>query len=182
MNMRRSLDETWRYFEAMGWDMSRTDTGDPLLPDRMPRYDDAELIGVRFFRTFCKGDKLSDLSLSRAYFGRSSFEHVDFRGSDLSESRMCWNDFIDCDFTDADLRRCDMRASNFKGCIFRNADLSNADLRRSTFEACIFENARVTDAIAFKPAAREDLIPLLEKAQRPQIRWASELGEEPPGG
>ena len=60
------------------------------------------------------------------YFARSSLERVDFRNTDLSGSRICWNDFDSCDFRCADLSGCDLRASTFTACFFSEADLRGA--------------------------------------------------------
>jgi hypothetical protein len=177
--MRRSLEETWQILAERG--MFKFSASTPSLPPRMPSIYDEELIGIHFFRTQC-GFDLSDLSLPRTFMGRSYFVGTRFNNSDLSESRMCWNDFTNCDFSGADLSRCDMRASHFEACIFRNADLSGADLRRSSFTACIFQGANFTGTIACKASAAEDLIPLLEKLQRRKMRWVHDDGEEPPGG
>jgi hypothetical protein len=57
------------------------------MPNRLPRYDDEEPLGVNVFRTRLAGDlDLSDLSLPRTYFGRSEINCVSFRNSDLHES------------------------------------------------------------------------------------------------
>ena len=73
---------------------------------------------------------------------------MSFAGTDLSESRMCWNDFVGCDFSGADLSGCDMRASKFEQCRFAGASLRGADLRRSSFEGCEFSTADLTGTIA----------------------------------
>ncbi len=180
--MRKTLDQTWQYLESMGQEMPRLTDGAPHLPSRMPNFDDEDAVNATFFRSGWEGTDLSELTLPRTYFGRSSFQDVSFRGSELVESRMCWNDFIRCDFSEADLSRCDMRAVRFEACIFRGADLSGADLRRSSFDACILEGAKLAGAIAHRHSAAEDLVPLLTKAQREEVRWVMELGDEPPGG
>jgi uncharacterized protein YjbI with pentapeptide repeats len=71
----------------------------PPIPQRKPRYDDDETLGVSFFRTRVAGD-LSGLTLPRTFFGRSEIKGASFRGTDLRESRLCWNDFIDVDFSE----------------------------------------------------------------------------------
>jgi uncharacterized protein YjbI with pentapeptide repeats len=180
--MRKTLDETWRLLEALGHDMPRTPDGAPHVAAAMPNFDDDAPVNIAFFRTVWEGADLSGLTLRRTYFGRSSFTRVDFRGTDLSESRMCWNEFVGCDFSNADLRRCDLRAVDFRQCLFRDADLSGADLRRSPFDACIFEGAKLTGAVAHTRSAADDLVPLLSKSQRDEIRWVDDLGPEPPGG
>lgn len=180
--MRKSLEETWQFLEAKGADMPRTPDGEPHVAARMPSIDDDAPVNITFFRTGWRESDLSELTLPRMFFGRSSFERVNFGGTDLSDSRMCWNEFIGCDFSNADLRRCDMRATVFRECAFRDADLSGADVRRSSFEACIFEGAKFAGTIAHKRSAAEDLVPLLSKTQRAEIRWVHDLGDEPPGG
>jgi uncharacterized protein YjbI with pentapeptide repeats len=180
--LRKSLEETWRFLEAKGAALPRTADGAPHLPSRMPNIGDDSPVNIIFFRTGWQGSDLSHLTLPRMFFGRSSFEKVNFSATDLSDSRVCWNEFIECDFSGADLRGCDLRATDFRQCIFRDADLTGADLRRSPFEACIFEGAKLAGAIAHKRSAAEDLVPLLTKAQRAEIRWVHELGDEPPGG
>jgi uncharacterized protein YjbI with pentapeptide repeats len=180
--MRKSLEETWRILEGKGAKMPRKPDGTPHLSTGMPSVGDSEVVNITFFRTMWQDADLSQLTLPRIFFGRSGFERVSFRDTELTDSRMCWNDFTRCDFTGADLRRCDMRASVFDSCIFRDADLSGADLRRSTFDSCIFEGANMNDAIVYKKSAVENLIPLLSKDQRAAIRWVHEQSTEPPGG
>src|SRR5262249_50770594 len=89
---------------------------------------------------------LSNLTMPRRMINRSGFERVSFRNTDLSQSFMCWNDFINCDFTDADLSCCDMRASIFDSCSFVRCKLIAADLRRSSFEDCDFTDADLRGA------------------------------------
>lgn len=180
--MRKPLEESWQVLEKMGHTMPRLPDGTPHLPSRMPSVGDSSPVNIAFFRTMWRDADLANLTLPRMFFGRSSFERVSFIGTDLGESRMCWNDFTSCEFTDAVLHKCDMRATNFQACVFRGADLSGADLRRSSFEACFFENAKLVGAIAHKASAVEDLVPLLTRAQKAEIRWVSETGDEPPGG
>jgi BTB/POZ domain-containing protein KCTD9 len=150
------------------------------MPKRLPRYDDEEPLGVNVFRTRLAGDfDLSDLSLPRTFFGRSEINSISFRNSDLHESNLCWNDFIEVDFTGADLRRSDMRSSLFKGVRFMIANLDAADLRRSTFIDCVFEGA-VMRGTALTPPQGETM-PLSE-AQRREIDWRDEDGPKPDGG
>ncbi|MBS1997971.1 MAG: pentapeptide repeat-containing protein [Cyanobacteria bacterium SZAS LIN-2] len=112
---------------------------------------------------------------------------VTFKNSDLSQSRMCWNDFINCDFTEADLSGCDMRASNFENCNFTGANLTEADLRRSHITNCNFTGAILTEALALPAAHREhrnggSIEPLLTAEQSATVGWIDLAGEEPPGG
>ena len=166
----------------MGHHMPRLADGTPHLPSDVPSFDDEEPVNIAFFRTVWEDADLSGLTLPRMYFARSGFQRVNFGASELTESRMCWNDFTRCDFSNANLARCDMRASNFDGCTFRGADLSGADLRRSNFDACIFEGATMAGAVVRIRSAAGGLIPLLSKSQLDEVRWVSEDAEEPPGG
>ncbi len=117
----------------------------PELPERAPRYND-EHLGVSFFRTVLAGARLENLTLPRSFFGRSQIREVSFRGTDLMESTLCWNEFVDVDFGEADLSRADLRASIFQRVNFRAAVLRGADLRRGTFRGCTFADADVTAA------------------------------------
>jgi len=150
----------------------------PPMRDRMPSYDDEEPLGVSFFRTQVEGEDLSRLSLPRSFFGRSLISKSRWTGSDLSESRMCWNDFEDCDFEGALLVGSDLRASNFDRCSFAGADLSGADLRRSNFEECSFAGANVSGV----RLTEEQVQGLgLDARQRTSVSIEDE-GEEPGGG
>jgi uncharacterized protein YjbI with pentapeptide repeats len=150
------------------------------MPKRLPRYDDAEPLGVNVFRTRLAGPlDLSDLSLPRTFFGRSEINGVSFRNSDLHESNLCWNDLVEVDFTEADLRHSDMRSSLFNGVRFVAANLENADLRRSSFVDCIFEGAIMRGtALTHQQAERLRL----SKTQRDEIAWHEDDGPEPEGG
>lgn len=145
--MRKSLEDTWLYLESEGEDMPRRPDGRAFVHDAMPNHDDAEL-GFQYFKYCLEDADNSNLTLSRTFFGRSWFARVRFVNSDLSESRMCWNEFDGCDFSGADLSKCDMRACIFKDCQFVGAILRGADLRRSTFDGCNFAVAALTGAIA----------------------------------
>lgn len=183
--MRKSVEQSWRVLEKMGHEMPRLRDGSPHLPSRMPGGDDEredEPVIIAFFRTLWADADLSGLTLPRMYFGRSGFERVTFGGSELGESRMCWNDFTRCDFSNTVLARCDMRACNFDACIFRGTDLSGADLRRSGFDACIFEDATMAGAIVHRASQSDDLMSLLSEKQIKEIRWVTDAGDEPPGG
>jgi len=127
-------------------------------------------------------DNWSGLSLPRTYFGRSLAERASFVDTDLSESRMCWNDFDDCDFSGADLSGCDMRASIFRRCSFAQAVLLGADLRRSTFDGCDFTGASLAGAVAEATGSRARLRDLLNAEQRATVSWVEDAGLEPPGG
>ena len=150
------------------------------IPDRLPRHDDEEPLGVNVFRTRLMGDlDLSDLSLPRTFFGRSEINGVSLRNSDLHESNLCWNDFVGADFTGADLSRSDMRSSIFKGVRFVATNLEEADLRRSTFTDCVFEGA-VMRGSTLTPQQGETM--LLTETQRREIKWVDEDGPQPDGG
>ena len=178
MAHRRSLEETWIH---LGDSMPRDAQGKPFVPPAIPS-DDDEVFGFSFFRNFVEGDDLSDVTLPRTYFGRSGLERVSFRNTDLSESRMCWNDFKECDFSAADLSGCDMRASLFENCKFGGASLRGADLRRSSFHACDFSGADLTGAVADENATIEYLYDKLTEEQQASMDWCDDPGEMPPGG
>ena len=139
--MRKSYEESCRTLLALGL----IDAPAPPLPPGLPSYDDEEP-GVSFFRTHLKGAELSGLSLPRTFFGRSLVSGCAWVETDLSESRLCWNDFEDVDFSRALLARADLRASNFERCRFDGADLRGADLRGSSYLDCSFADARLDGA------------------------------------
>jgi BTB/POZ domain-containing protein KCTD9 len=150
------------------------------MPKRLPRYDDAEPLGVNVFRTRLAGDlDLSDLSLPRTFFGRSEINGVSFRNSDLRESSLCWNNFVSVDFSGADLRLSDMRSSIFQGVRFLATNLEEADLRRSTFTECVFDGAVMRGAAL---TARQGKTMPLSETQRQEIKWVDDDGPEPDGG
>lgn len=173
---RRSYKETCAKLQELGY----LEEGDiPPIPDHRPRDDDEEPFGVRFFRTFIGEGDLEHMTLPRTYFSRSEVGPVSFKGTDLSESTLCWNDFNEVNFTDADLSRSDLRASRFTGAVFVRADLRDADLRRSTFERCDFDEADMLGA-RLTYAQGEDIS--LAKRQREEIEWQGGDGDEPPDG
>ena len=181
---RRSLAETWRHLEEerAGEKMPRNAKGKPFVPPQMPNHDDDEL-GFSFFRTSAQEADYSYCTLPRTFFGRSELNEVNFRNTDLSESRMCWNDFNDCDFSKADLSGCDMRASKFKACKFDGANLKGADLRRSSFQDCSFKGANLKKAVLDNDSAADwGADRHLSKAQVAAIVWHDEPGEQPAGG
>jgi BTB/POZ domain-containing protein KCTD9 len=180
--LRRDLEGTWRYLERQGERMPRDPQGRPFLPPRMPSYDDEEPLGFSYFRCGLQDADNRNLTLPRTCFGRSLLERVDFRNTDLSESRMCWNDFIGCDFSGADLPRCDLRASLFRDCKFVGTILSHADLRRSAFQGCDFTGAVLTGAVADYHRDEYDLAELLTKEQQAVMDWREDPGPEPGGG
>jgi len=150
----------------------------PPIPERRPRYDDEEPFGVHFFRTFVEGD-YSGLTLTRTFFGRSEIKGATFFNTDLRESTLCWNDFIEVDFRETDLSQSDLRASLFEDVSFVGANLQDADLRRSTFINCQFDRASMKGATLSRSQGLD--LPL-SAAQRAEIHWVDEDGDEPDGG
>lgn len=176
--MRRSVEESWQWLEQNGYEAPRLPDGGPFIPQQMPSTDDEEL-ALRFFRTLLEDEALADLTIPRTYVGRSGFTRVSFHNTDLHESRMCWNDFIQCDFTDADLSGCDMRSSSWESCSFVRCNLSDADLRGADLDRCDFTGASLAGAkLTRLGGARLALDP----RQRSEIEWHWLAGPEPPGG
>ena len=151
----------------------------PPLPDRMPRFDD-EHAGLSFFKTFIgEGDDFSNLTIPKTFFGRSEIREASFRNTDLSQSCMCWNDFVDVDFAEADLSFADLRCSLFRQVRFRNASLKGADLRHSSFESCDFQGADLTNAVLTRSQRRRlGLTP----GQSALVDWRWRSGPKPDGG
>lgn len=177
MTPRLSYEESCRLLQQHGY----LDAGEiPPLPNHLPRFDDPEPLGVRFFRTLVSDEvPLDNLTLPRTFFGRSEINKASFRNTDLNESNLCWNDFINVDFTDSVLTNSDMRSSQFMGVIFRNADLRRTDLRRSTFERCAFDGTKLDGAMMTKEQGKTLSLTI---EQRQSIDWRNDLGEEPGGG
>ena len=147
--------------------------------DRMPRFDDEEPFGVHFFRMIVDSSlDARNLTLPRTFISRCELSDVAFTGSDLSESSLCWNDFLGVDFSDAALSRCDMRASIFHGVKFLRADLTGADLRHSSFEDCDFD-AAIMNGTKLSHEQLDGL--MLSDVQRDQLAII-DAGDEPPGG
>jgi uncharacterized protein YjbI with pentapeptide repeats len=151
----------------------------PPLPPQQPSINDPEPLGVGFFRTLVAEDALENLSLPRTFFGRSEVRCVSFKNTLLSESNLCWNDFIEVDFTKADLSRSDLRASMFKTVKFVEANLRHSDLRHSTFEECDFTDAEL-DGVKLTHEQGDQLT--LSNAQRESVSWCSDAGSFPDGG
>ena len=151
----------------------------PPLADRMPRFDDEET-GLSFFRTLVgEGDDLSNLTIPRTFFARSEINDAAFRNTDLSESCLCWNDFVDVDFTEADLGGADLRSSIYKNVRFNSANLQGADLRHSSLEDCDFQGADVTGAVLSR--SQKGSVPLTPE-QSKVVDWRWRSGPEPGGG
>lgn len=187
---RRSYEESCRLLQRLGYPDAGADGVIPPLPDHRPQCDDEGPLGVSFFRTFVgqdieQGDEdvshrdLENLTLPRAFFGKSYIQHVSFKNTDLSESTLCWNDFNEVNFTDADLSGCDLRASIFSEVDFVRANMQNADLRRSNFEACDFTDADMRGA---KLTREQGEGIRLSDEQRKVIDWQESDGEAPLGG
>ncbi|MDX2197645.1 MAG: pentapeptide repeat-containing protein [Phycisphaerae bacterium] len=150
----------------------------PPIPDHLPQADDDDPSGVSFFRTQVDGD-LSNLTLPRTFFGRSLVRDASFQNTDLSESNLCWCDFVQVDFSRACLRSSDLRGSIFDGVRFVNCDLRNADLRHATFRKCDFAGADLAGA---KLGRRLAWSLVLDAHQQASIDWQTFEGETPPGG
>lgn len=179
--MRKSLEDTWRHLEAEGEVMPRRPDGQPSVRDAIPNGDDED-VGLYYYKHGLWDADNSNLTLPRTSFGRSSFVRVSFANTDLSESRMCWNNFEECDFRGADLSRCDMRASIFRGCKFVGVVLRGADLRRSSFEGCDFSGAMLAGAVAEDEDAIWCMQDFLSDEQQEVMAWSPDEGPEPPGG
>ena len=151
----------------------------PPLLDRMPRFADEDL-GLCFFKTLVgEGDDFSNLTIPRTFFGRSEINNASFRNTDLSQSCMCWNDFVDVDFTGADLNGADLRGSVYRNVQFNAANLQGADLRHSSFEDCDFQGADLTQAILSRSQKRSLV---LTPGQCKLVDWHWRSGPEPAGG
>lgn len=174
--VRWNYEQSCRRLQELGW----LDAGDvPPMPARPPRHDDEELeVAIRFFRTRVSGD-FSNMTLPRTFFGRSEIAAASFRNTDLSESILCWNDFIGVDFTDASLRGSDLRASIFNGVHFSRSDVRDADLRRSRFHECDFTDADFRGAKLTRPLGAALR---LSPRQLESVAWQDSDGEEPSGG
>ena len=179
--MRKSLEETWRYLESQGEVTPRRLDGHPLVADSMPNFDDDEL-RFSYYKYRLEDADNGNLTLPRTFIGRSWFVRVSFANTDLSESRVCWNDFTECDFTGADLSGCDLRASDFSGCKFNGASLRGADLRRSKFEDCDFAGADLSGAVAEDTDYEGLVLEFLSDAQQAVMVMSEDEGPEPPGG
>ena len=150
------------------------------IPDRLPRHDDEEPLGV-----MSSGHVSWAISTCRIYLYPEPSSGVQrstaFRCEivTFTSSNLCWNDFVGADFTGADLSRSDMRSSIFKGVRFVATNLEEADLRRSTFTDCVFEGA-VMRGSTLTPRQGETM--LLTETQRREIKWVDEDGPQPDGG
>ena len=170
---RRSYEDSCRELLGRGW----IDEVRPM-PARPPRHDD-EVLGLSFFRTMLADADLSSMTLPRTFFGRSEIRRVSFRDTDLNESTLCWNDFIEVDFTAARLAKADLRAARFDTVTFAMADLRDTDLRHASFEKCDFTGADLRDALATN---EQRAMLNLSSSQTGTVSWHDEAGDEPGGG
>jgi uncharacterized protein YjbI with pentapeptide repeats len=174
---RLQYNDSLRWLRELGW-IGQDEH--PPMPDHVPQQGDEEPLGLSFFRTFVgEGADLSNLSIPRTFFGRSEVSNAWFCNTDLTESNLRWNDFIDVDFTEATLVRSDLRASIYTRVKFTRTDLRGADMRRCTFEDCTFDDAQMEGAILTR---RQGERLSLSKAQKAAIDWRAEEGPEPSGG
>lgn len=173
---RRNYEESCRELQQLGWLKAGSI---PPLPSRRPRYDDPEPLGMEFFRTGLSDDRFEDLTLPRTFFGRSEIRGMSFKGTDLSESTLCWNDFISVDFYECDLSNSDLRAALFEKVNFSGANLNQTDLRRSDFQDCDFSGANLQGTKLTKP---QSFRLNLSAEQEAQVDWQISDGEEPDGG
>lgn len=186
---RLSLDMSWEWLKLGGFDPPFDAQGKPLLPSLPPlskteEDEEDEAGGLSYYKTGVSDGDLDHLTIPRTFFGRSEIALFSFRNTDLSESTLCWNDWLDCDFIEADLSRADMRASRYVRCYFTGAALSGADLRRSSFEGCDFMDAKMNGTRLTREQAsamRQDGA-YLNQTQQAEIEWMEDDGPEPPGG
>jgi len=171
---RPSYEESCRELQRLGWVKAGSI---PPLPKRRPCYDDPEPLGLEFFRTRVSDDRFENLTLPRTFFGRSEIRDMSFGGTDLSESTLCWNDFIAVDFSDCDLSNSDLRAALFEKVNFSRANLSQADLRRSQFQSCDFSGANLRGAKLTRSQRLQ-----LSPSQKREVDWQGSEGDEPGGG
>jgi len=176
-NPRLSYEESCGVLRERGY-LDASDV--PKMANRRPQADDSEFLGVRFYRTFVgEGEKLEDLTLPRTFFGRTEINDASFKNTDLRESYLCWNDFVNVDFSDAVLARSEMRASQYENVRFVRTDLRGADMRLSDYDGCRFDDA-LMDGAVLTHDQREQIE--LSDAQQAVIDWRDEDGPEPDGG
>lgn len=176
MNNQKSYEASCAFLQNCGL----LDNGEiPSLPSQMPSFDDEEPLGISFFKELLEDSDLENLTLPRTFVGRCELKNVSFKNTNLMESRLCWNDFIDVDFTQSNLDGCDLRASLFHNVKFIDARLEAADLRHSSFNQCDFTGAQMKGAILATTQASQLN---LSSEQDNEIDWRSEEGEEPDGG
>ena len=192
---RLSYEKSYKQLQKLG---VIADGAIPPLPSRSPQHDDDDISsGFRLFRTWLGSGQpfglelppdyenkiqesdCENLTLPRTFVGRCEISRMSFKNTDLSESTLCWNDFIEVNFTDADLSECDLRASLYERTRFVRTNLRNADLRWSTFKESDFTGADLRGAkLSHERGEALDL----SAQQRKVIDWQEKEGEEPPGG
>ena len=114
MNERISYEESYLRLQERG---HFSEKAVPPIRSQIPSIQDEEPLGISFFRTFVGEEEpglmedIANMTLPRTFFGRTEVRQTSFKHTDLSESCLCWNDFILVDFTEACLSGSDMRAS-----------------------------------------------------------------------
>jgi hypothetical protein len=89
--VRKSLEDTWRYLETEGDKPPRQPDGCPVVPAQMPSYDDAEPLGLSYYKSGLEDVDRSDLAMPRTYFGRSGFYRVRFAGGKSTNAWRGWS-------------------------------------------------------------------------------------------
>ena len=174
--MRKTFDETISFLKQIG--LVEEDQS-PTLPLTMPHYDDDHPCGFSIFRMGIEDIELSELDMRRTFFSKSEIANCSFRNTDLGESNLCWNDFIQVDFSDANLSNSDLRASIYDRVNFSGCDLSGSDLRQSDFSECDFSSAIMKKTRLTRASGA--VMPLSQK-QKDEIDWQDTEGDEPGGG
>ncbi|GAA5441841.1 hypothetical protein Misp06_00002 [Microbulbifer sp. NBRC 101763] len=174
--MTKSFEETIEVLREAGVVF---DDQSPRLPDSLPQFDDEDPCGFSVFRTDLEDQDLSNLDMRRTFFSKSGVSDCNFRGTNLEESNLCWNDFINLDLTGANLSKSDLRASLYDGVIFTDCNLEGSDLRQSDFVECKFDGANMKGVKLTKATAA--LISLSD-TQKKDIDWQTTEGAEPAGG
>jgi len=164
---RLSLEESWDWLEAEGYEVHRHKDGTPDLYLRRPTQNCSVDHGFSLFRTFIENDDLAHLTIPYTYMGKIRSYQASFRQSDLSHSRLAAGLFTDCDFSDADFSG-SLLANCYMGCTFEGAILKDVDFRSSWFEACTFAGAAMKGAKLLKQQAA---MVTLSEVQRSEIRW-----------
>ena len=148
----------------------------PPLKDRPPRSDD-EVLGLSFYKSGIEQEEWRSLTVPRTFIGRSLIEDTSIVDCDLSESVLCWNDFISVDFSESDFSQADMRYSIFLSVNFSNCILRHADFRGSGIEECDFSGADLAGAILETP--EHGRLPLTPE-QKNSIQWVDAELERAP--
>jgi hypothetical protein len=85
---RKTLAETWAYLERRGAEAPRDAAGAAFVPAAKPRPGQRKR-GFNYFKAALEEANLSNLTLPRSFFSRSTFEKVRFANTDLSTSWLC---------------------------------------------------------------------------------------------